>query len=181
MHLAYLVMRFSPGVPYTMDHAYPFVQNAIVAFGFPDILFQPQETFASLLKRQAETNADVVLGLFPVASPHKWDMVELSSDGQIRKILIKPSQTDLQYAWVMAVWTPVFSRFVHEHLIKIEEADKLMKTKDETSKRRELFIGEVIQQAIEDGLQVEGVLFPQGTCLDIGTIDDLAKAIHKPF
>jgi glucose-1-phosphate thymidylyltransferase len=81
----------------------------------------------------------------------------------------------------MAVWTPVFSRFVHEHLIKIEEADKLMKTKDETSKRRELFIGEVIQQAIEDGLQVEGVLFPQGTCLDIGTIDDLAKAIHKPF
>jgi glucose-1-phosphate thymidylyltransferase len=179
MHLAYLAMRFSPGVPYTLDHAYPFVQHAMVAFGFPDILFQPREAVAGLLNRQAETNADIVLALFPVAQPHKWDMVELSSDGRIRKIFLKPSQSDLQHTWIIAVWTPVFSRFMHEYLIKIQETDKPMKAEYKSSEQRELFMGEVIQQAIDDGLQVEGLIFPEGTCLDVGTVDDLAKAVRN--
>jgi glucose-1-phosphate thymidylyltransferase len=178
MHLAYLAMRSSPGVPYTLDHAYPFVQHAMVAFGFPDILFQPREAFVSLLNRQAETNADIVLALFPVAHPHKWDMVELSSDGRIGKILVKPSQSDLQHTWIIAVWTPVFSRFMHEYLIKIHETDKLIKAKNKSSEQRELFMGELIQQAIDHGLQVEGLIFPEGTCLDVGTVDDLAKAVR---
>src|SRR4030042_2836613 len=35
MHFAYLMMRLRFGVPYTVDQAYPFVQNNIVVFGFP--------------------------------------------------------------------------------------------------------------------------------------------------
>jgi glucose-1-phosphate thymidylyltransferase len=179
MHLAYLAMRFSPGVPYTLDHAYPFVQHAMVAFGFPDILFEPREAFASLLNRQAETNADITLGLFPVAQPHKWDMVEMRHDGRISKIMLKPRQSDLLHTWIIAVWTPVFSRFMHEYLIKIEETDKPMKAKNKISEQQELFISEVIQQAIDDGLQVEGMIFPEGSCLDVGTVDDLAKAVRN--
>src|SRR5262245_55704587 len=41
MHLAYLLMGRPFGPPYTLDQAYPFLQNALVAFGFPDILFTP--------------------------------------------------------------------------------------------------------------------------------------------
>jgi glucose-1-phosphate thymidylyltransferase len=65
MHLAYLMMNLPFGVPYTLDQAYPFVKNSMVVFGFPDIIFQPDNAFASLLARQAESSADLVLGLFP--------------------------------------------------------------------------------------------------------------------
>ena len=62
MQLAYLMMHLLFGVPYTLDQAYSFVQDALVAIGFPDIIFQPDDAFVRLLARQAATNADVVLG-----------------------------------------------------------------------------------------------------------------------
>jgi glucose-1-phosphate thymidylyltransferase len=46
-----------------------------------------------------------------------------------------------------------------------------------TKNRRELFVGDVFQAAIADRLNIETVLFSDGNCLDIGTPDDLAKAI----
>jgi len=173
MNLAYLMMRLPFGAPYTLDQAYPFVQNALVAFGFPDILFQPDDAFVQLLNHQATTKADVVLGLFPVAQPHKWDIVDWDDDGRVRRILIKPPQTHLRHTWIIAVWTPVFTRFMHEHL------SALQKAREYASEQKELFVGDVIQAAIGDGLRVEGVLFPHGSCLDIGTPEDLVKAIRE--
>src|SRR6266852_4220551 len=73
MHLAYLLIRQSPGVLYTLDQAYPFVQDALVAFGFPDIIFRSDDAFLRLLARQTATKADLVLGLFPAGQPQKWD------------------------------------------------------------------------------------------------------------
>lgn len=172
MHLAYLMMRLPFGVPYTIDQAYPFVQDAMIALGFPDILFQPEDAFTQLLKRQAETNADIVLGLFPTDRPQKWDMVEMDETGQIRRIVIKPSKTHLAYAWAIAVWTPVFSRFMHEYLADIQKTGK-------QKNDRELFVGDVIQAAIDDNLQVKGIIFPDDSCMDIGTPEDLLKAVRE--
>ena len=45
MHLAYLILGVPFGVPFTLDQAYPFVRNATVAFGFPDMLFDPEDGF----------------------------------------------------------------------------------------------------------------------------------------
>lgn len=177
MHLAYLIVRLPFGVPYTLDQAYPFVQDAFVAFGFPDIIFEPSDAFSRLIVRQAITNADVILGLFPVDKPQKWDMVELDENGQIKQIVIKSHQPYLRYAWIIAVWTPVFSSFMHEYLVAIknEHNDPV----NDAFERKELFIGEVINAAIHSGLQVEGVVFPNGTCLDIGTPEDLVKAVRN--
>src|SRR4030066_731343 len=88
MHLAYLIMDLPYGVPYTLDQAYPFVQDAMIALGFPDIVFHPDDAFVRLLAKQKESNADIVLGLFPASQPHKTDMVELNADGRIRSIQI---------------------------------------------------------------------------------------------
>ena len=51
MHLAYLTVHVPYGPPYTLDQAYPFVKDAVIAFGFPDILFQPEDAYQHLLKR----------------------------------------------------------------------------------------------------------------------------------
>lgn len=172
MHLAYLIMNLPFGVPFTIDQAYPFVKNMVVVFGFPDIVFQPDNAFAKLLKRQKETTADIVLGLFPVEEPQKWDMVKLDHNGRIQKIECRPNQTDLRYTWIVAVWTPVFTKFMHEYLRRLIETNLVLE-------RRETSMGDVIQAAIENNLLAEGVLFPEGSCLDIGTPDDLIKTVNN--
>ena len=40
MQLAYLMMDLPYGPPYTLNQASPFVKDALVAFGFPDILLR---------------------------------------------------------------------------------------------------------------------------------------------
>ena len=90
MNLAYLIMGLPFGVPYTLDQAYPFIQEATVTFGFPDIIFQSAGAFNELLDRQETSQADVVLGLFPVDKPYKFHMVELSRDERIQNIVLNP-------------------------------------------------------------------------------------------
>lgn len=172
MHLAYLMLGLPYGVPYTLDQAYPFVQNSFVAFGFPDIIFQPDDGFDKLLKRQSSTNADVVLGVFPAERSELMDMVDIDGMGRVRAILLKPNQTDLHYAWIFAVWTPAFTSFMHEYLPKVGDRRKGEHTSDE------LTVGHVIKAAVNEGLRVEAVVFQEHMCLDIGTPDDLVRAIR---
>lgn len=171
LHLAYLMVHIPFGTPYTLDQAFPFVKNATILLGFPDILFQPEDAFKQLLARQTETKADVVLGLFPTNQPEKVDMVDVDDTGRIHHIVIKPPQTDLTYSWIIAVWTPVFTQFMHKYL-----------TTDlgvRTPKKPELFVGDIFQAAIDAGLQVNSVLFPESTFLDIGSPENLIKAIQR--
>ena len=77
VNLAYLMMGLPFGTAYSLDQAYPFLPDAIVAFGFPDIVFSPADAYKKLLRRQATTGDDVVLGLFPAREPGKVDIVEV--------------------------------------------------------------------------------------------------------
>jgi glucose-1-phosphate thymidylyltransferase len=178
MNLAYLLMGHPFGTPYTLNQAYPFVQDKVVALGFPDIIIQPEDVFTPLFDRLTSSQAEVVLGLFPTDRPQKVDMVELDKQGQIHSIVIKPLETTLRYTWLTAVWTPIFTQFMHDFLIASQPEDNPQQLLGDKHKNiRELFVGDVIQAAIEQGLRVEGVPFPDGSYLDIGTPDDLAKAI----
>ena len=165
MSLAYLMMGLPYGAPYTADQAYPFLKNSLVAFGFPDILFGPDDAYCQLLERQVSTKADVVLGLFPADRPDTMDMVDLDQDGRVRSLVIKPPRTTLRYAWILAVWTPVFTQYQHEFLQKhLRAVDSSREAQQE-----ELSVGQVIQAAIHDGVRVQAVVFPDHEYLDIGT------------
>ena len=168
MQLAYLMMNLPYGAPYTLDQAYPYIQNAIIAVGFPDIIFQPNDAFVHLLQCQKETTADLVLGLFPVDQPHKMDMVALDENGRVQQIVIKPKQTKLKYTWFIAIWTPKFTHFMHHFLQERLANGDLAK---------ELYLGDVIQAALDENFYVESVLFENGRYIDIGTPDDLMKAV----
>ncbi|MDR4498052.1 MAG: hypothetical protein MRK02_09070 [Candidatus Scalindua sp.] len=177
MNLAYLIMGLPFGVPYTIDQAYPFVKDAIIVFGFPDIIFQPDDAFVQLLKRLRETNADIVLGGFPVEVPQKWDMIDLCNDGRIRQVFMKPALSDLQFTWAIAVWSPAFTRFMHKYLSSIQKTREKDNSVYNTSKQRELCVGDVIQSAIQNDMKVYSVIFEDGNCIDIGTPEDMIKAI----
>ena len=175
MNLAYLLIVLPYGVPYTLDQAYPFVQNAMIALGFPDIIFEPADAYSRLLAKQRESDADVVLGLFSTPHPHKTDMVDFDDSGRIRSIHIKPSKTHLKYAWGIAVWSPSFTKFMHDYVLS---HCKLFENNAGDEPKREMFVGDVIQAAIENGMQVDPVIFKNGNYVDIGTPEDLIKAVQ---
>ena len=182
MHLAYLMMDLPFGVPYTLDQAFPFVQDKMIALGFPDVLLQPQNSFMQLLNKQAEIDSDVILGLYPTDYPHKMDMVELKKDGRITSISVKPSKsskTKLRYTWQTAVWKPVFTEYLHvfiaRHSKRVSANSAIKVTEDE----QELFLGDIFQAAIKDEFNINSVVFSKGNCLDIGTPEDLTRAMEK--
>ena len=43
-------------------------------------------------------------------------MLGIDDDGRIRSIDLKPPSSDLRFTWICAVWSPGFSRFMHDHV-----------------------------------------------------------------
>ncbi|MEJ8757042.1 sugar phosphate nucleotidyltransferase [Pontibacter sp. H259] len=172
MAFAYLMMNRPYGTPYSVDQAYTFVKDKTVVFGFPDIIVEPDNVFEKLLSKLDVTQADVVLGLFDVDNPAKWDVVETDETGAVKVILPKPEHTTLTKVWCIAVWSPAFTEFMHQYLQQIEP--QFIR-----GELTEIPVGTVLQAAIDTGLQVQSVYFATGNCLDMGTPDDLKKAIRK--
>jgi glucose-1-phosphate thymidylyltransferase len=162
--LAYLAIPGSRSVPETLDRAFPFVQDALVALGFPDVLFEPADAYARLIERQAAAGADLVLGMFPTERFRTTDMVELGPDGQVVRIEVRPESTALRFNWLIAVWGPAFTRFLHEAVRATPAGEG------------ELQLGAMMQAAVTAGLRVEGLEIPEGAWRDVGTPEGLAAA-----
>ena len=171
LNLAYLVTERTSGVPFTIDNAFSYIENALVLFGFPDIIFSPDDAFVQLVNHQRNSGADIVLGLYRARQIQKMDMVGFDSTGKIREIIIKPSSTDLEYTWIVAVWTGVFTKFLHSFVSRTSIAAN----EDES----ELYIGDIIREGIQAGLSVESVIFNYGDYVDIGTPEDLIRAVQE--
>jgi glucose-1-phosphate thymidylyltransferase len=169
MRLAYITLTASSGVPFTLDQAYPFVQHTTVAFGFPDILFDCEDGFVRLLSRHSMNGAEMTLGLFPANHPSKEDSVDFTDRGEVRDIILRPSESTLRYTWGIAVWSPTFTEFLHKYV----SANKV-KTID-----LELSAGHAIKAAIQAGLRIDALVLDERPYLDIGTPDDLVQAVHQ--
>ena len=176
MNLCYCLTREKGGVPFTLDTAYKFVHDKTVLFGFPDILIKPRTAYIDLLQQLNKERADLVLGLFNAHQTSKVDMVALGESGRIRHVDIKPRRTPLKYTWMMAVWTPLFSRFLNRFVKALSSKDSAHGLSDDFADGKEVYFGDVINAAIKKKLKVEKVIFRDGDYLDIGTLEDLRRA-----
>jgi glucose-1-phosphate thymidylyltransferase len=180
MDLAYMVTEVPYGAPFSIRQAFGFVPHATIVFGFPDILFHPVDALTRLLLRLREQKADLVLGLFPAVDPQKMDMVEMDRNGRLQNIHIKPEHSNLTYTWILAVWSPVFTRFMHDYLNRVEpEVHRSYTQSDSNGRHLEYYLGHVIQAALKTDMAVESVVFETGRYMDIGTPEDLARAVRE--
>ncbi len=168
IRLGFIVVKQTKSIPETIDNAFPFIKNNIVAFGFPDLIIEPENVYSELLNRLDTSNANIVLGLFPVENPSKFDMVEFDEYNKVKNISVKPSETELKFAWTIAVWDQKFSEYIHNWLKKNNNVEIT----------GELQLSTIIVDAINKGFNVDSVNFETGKCIDIGTIEDLNKAIN---
>jgi glucose-1-phosphate thymidylyltransferase len=105
-------------------------------------------------------------------------MVDLDPDGRICGIQIKPARTHLRYTWLIAVWTPDFTRFMHEYVTALQKRKDDRKRSLNVEEDHELFVGDVIQAAIYNDMLIDTVLFSKGKYLDIGSPEDMVKAVQ---
>ena len=176
MNFAYLIMDLPFGVPFTLDQAYNFVKDDIVAFGFPDIIFEPKDAFTQLLDKGSSSRADVVLGLFHAPRPYKMQhLVDFDSGGQVFGFQIKPSQTTLQYTWVIAVWNSKFTLFLHEYVSNEAKNFGEGGPKTKGLMVEEVSMTQAFQVALQTGLEIDSITFEKGSFMDIGSPENLAK------
>jgi glucose-1-phosphate thymidylyltransferase len=171
MDLGYLITDRTYGPPYTLDEAYPFVREARVALGFPDILCEPINAYVRTLERLAVTGGDVVLSLYRPQNIQVSDMIAIDRTGRVRELIIKPNETKLTWGWICAVWTPRFTEFMHEYLTTPRTAAQ----QPGSGLPPELTVGHVIQAAVSEGLLIQSVVFRGGSYLDIGSPEGLQQ------
>ena len=173
INLSYHVTKVDYGVPFSLNTAYPFIRDKIVCIGFPDILFKPKKVYNQLLTKLS-SNADIsiVLGVMPISRTEKWDMIEYDANNKIKSIVIKSTtEKRLKYGWFCAVWNSKFSDYLNSYIL-----DLYKEKSSQELKNSEIYIGDVIRAAIKNQYSVESVIFEEGTCLDIGTPEDLILA-----
>jgi glucose-1-phosphate thymidylyltransferase len=129
--------------------------------------------------KQNLSRADIVLGLFPATNPQKMDMVKLDDVGNVRGIQIKPSQTDLRYTWIIAVWNFSFTQFMHDFVTSHQNKIPSARITSSNVDFDEIYLGDVIQAALDAGIKIDTVIFNQGVYVDIGTPEDMLRAIQS--
>lgn len=169
LDIAYVVVRETRSILDTLRAALPFVENDIVALGFPDILFEPDDLFDHTLDALIAHAADAVLAAVPTDRPDKADVLDIAADGTLRDLTIKPRPPWPRpaWTWIGAAWAPSMTRLL------LDDPEALFGTE------REPYPGDLIREAIARGLDVRAVTAAAGRHLDIGTSEDLARAVHE--
>lgn len=125
----------------------------------------------------------MVLALFPAERPEIIDVVEIDEEGKIQAMYLKPGPTDLHLCWLCGIWTPVFTQFMHEFIQNNGRGPHAQMTTGNDSGKDsggdDVPVGAVLQAAIQQGLNVYGVVFTDGKYLDIGTPENLMTAIER--
>jgi glucose-1-phosphate thymidylyltransferase len=112
----------------------------------------------------------MVVGVFPTDQPDKMDMIDFDESGRVRELLVRPKGTGLEFCWGVAVWTPVFTEFLHE-FVALRDGKAINGT--------EPSVGNAIQAAIGSGLRVHATRVSETPFIDIGTPEGLAAALKR--
>ncbi len=168
INMAYLMADKPYGVPYTLNQVYPFASDKTIVMGFPDIIFHPENAYVKILNKiEAKPQIDVLLGLFPVADPSKWDVVILDRNQEITAIHIKNKMAgNTGMAWIMASWKNRFSEFLNSYIESYVNNYAL-------DSKNELQLSTIFLAAMNSGLTVSTVKFNNGYCVDLGTLEGL--------
>jgi glucose-1-phosphate thymidylyltransferase len=172
VELTYRVLKPTKGVPFTLAAALPFLSDQLVALGFPDILIQPRDLLARLVRHRERTQAEVALALAPCDRPQASDLVDTDARGRVRRLEIKPESTTLRWTWAFALWTPRFGRFLGKWCSSFNARSARL--------GREPHFADVLTAALAEGIEIETFAAAEARLLDIGTPEALARAQAGP-
>lgn len=156
----------SPSAAFTVSIASRAAGDAVIALGFPDVLWSGEDAFGRLLNRLS-AGPEVVLGLFPPSPDYPTDGVVVGAGGRVEAIE-RPGAFEHGGlpAWTIAAWRPGFSRILERVVGSVAARERAS----------ELGMSDVIRVAIESGVRVDAVEVSAAPFLDVGHPDRLARA-----
>jgi glucose-1-phosphate thymidylyltransferase len=169
--VSYTEIADSPDVPHSLAAACEQIAAANVVLVFPDIMFEPRAAISACLAGFEANDCDVLLPLVPSTRGDKVDMVTADSDGNVEQIIPKPGAGHHGWTWVAAAWSPAFTSFLSHFVNAATEIRPPLGS--------ELYVGDVMNAAIADGLSIRARRFASGEAIDIGTPDDFAAVWRK--
>ena len=158
----------SHSVPESLDAAHDAIASRAVVLVFPDIMFEPRAEIASLFAEWDPAQADALLALVPSDRGDKVDMVTLDDGGRVVDIAPKPGPGITGWTWVAAAWSPLFTDSLHQFLRSTAFA-----------RDREIYVGDVLNAARSEGMNLVGATFARGWAIDIGTPSDYRAAWRR--
>ena len=168
--VSYLSLESSPSVPQTLSTALQHIPENRVVLVFPDILFRPICALSEIGRFLEESQADVTLALVPSTRGDKVDIVSIDNDGWLLDISAKPGYGVADWTWIAAAWNPNFSKYFSEWT-----------NKPSVNYNRELYVADVLNDAIRQGFRISTVSYSEGSALDFGTPEDLETLWQQGF
>ena len=162
VELAYRVLAESRGVPFAVAAAVPFLGDRMAAVGFPDLLLQPRDLLARLVRHREQTQSDLALALVPCDRPQISDLVDVSARGKVRRFEIQPEATALRWTWALALWTPRFTRF----LLRWTEGFRPRSAR----LGRDARLADVFAAALAEGFEIDAMPEPSGRVHEVVTL-----------
>lgn len=170
--IAYVFQSEARGMPYALDLVMPWLKgHETILMGMPDTIFEPRDAFQKLLKAHQDWHSDLTLGLFPAEFSEKFGMIGLDDDYNVIEHVDKPATTHLRWLWGIACWGPRFTALIHE-VLETQGTDIAKR------KGREVVLGDIFDVALSLKLRVKGLPFENGRYIDIGTYEDLRRAVQ---
>jgi glucose-1-phosphate thymidylyltransferase len=166
VRLRYVDVGMTRSIVETMDRAGTEIGERIVALGFPDVLIEPEDSYARLLRCLRQERQDAVLGLFQIDEPERADRVECDPEGAVTSIRVKDPSAGKGYGWMIAIWQSSITDFL----------GRWWSARSVENSSGELYPGDMLNAAVQAGQKVTAVRFPRGACLDVGTPAGLAAA-----
>ncbi|WP_412538082.1 nucleotidyltransferase family protein [Longispora sp. K20-0274] len=168
LDLAYVCQEEPRGLPHALDLAYPIVADGTVCMGMADTIFTPDDCYARLLAFHDRHRADLSLGVFPTENPRALApvLIEPGTD-RVLAIVDKPEHPPAPNTWGIAVWSPAFTRLLHD-VVAASRPDQ-----------GELVLTDVFVAAVAAGLTVRALPFADGEFFDIGTPEGVLRVRER--
>jgi glucose-1-phosphate thymidylyltransferase len=164
VEIAYVCQETPTGMADAIDLAYPWIRDGTVFMGMPDTLFRPADAFAQLRPFYERERADLALVVCPTEEPTRLGPVMFDAAGRVREVMDKPAVAPHNNVWVVAMWGPAFTEFLHAQLAERPPSDG------------EVALGSIFQTGVERGLRVRALPFADGVYIDAGTMEGLQAA-----
>lgn len=160
----------------SVAHALAFAGGSVIAFGFPDIIFQASNPFGRMLERLDRKEVDGVLGLFPHPPERRADSVSMSPEGQVTEITGGVRSDGTGWSWALAVW----KRNVSDCLLRYVSASGSLSYGEAVVDDPGFTLGAIFRAALDEGLRLDGLALSDTSFVDVGEPRGWAAAVRTP-
>ncbi len=148
----------------SLDEAFHLIGARHTVMVMPDTVITPPFTLQQGIRFHRRVKPTCTLLAFRTQTPWKFGMVDSVGDLAVN-IIDKPKETHLEWMWGGMIWSPKFTRILHDYVQAVP------------TERVEFPLSDVLAKPVAEH-EVRVFFAEEGTYVDIGTFDELVRWVR---